>query len=198
MFKGEKTKLTILRGAMAFASSYGLSNITIGEVAKITNMSRTGVISHFKNKEDMQLAILKYSENQFRENVIAKSLNEDSLKHLKNYFKVWMNWIDHLQFQTKASCPFIKIAVEFQDRENSKIRVKIKDQQSRLLNYISSLVQACIDEGYFNKEVDTLDFAYEAYSLYLGHNISKNLLDSKKADDQLTRRLNRLIEECLC
>lgn len=195
MFKGEKTKLNILRGAMSFSSTYGLSNITIGEVAKITNMSRTGVISHFKNKVDMQLAVLKYSEAQYRENVIEKAFHKDALIHLNKFFEIWMNWIDQLKFETKSSCPFVKISIEYQDRENSPIREKIKNQQSRLLKFIENLVQSCIDQGHFKKDVDTLGFAYEAYSLYLGHNITRNLLDSKKADTQLKLSLNRLIDE---
>lgn len=191
--KGEKTRSKILRDAMKFSSVYGLSSITIGEVSKLTKLSRTGVISHFKNKEDMQLAILDYCQEEFVLNVIKTSKSDNPLKSLKSFFRNWANWVDQLEFETKASCPFIKAAVEFQDRDCCPIRNKIKEQQENLLIFITSIVQKCIEEKYFSSKVNAKDFAYKAYSLYLGHNISKNLLGKPFADDQLKKSLKQLI-----
>ena len=53
MNKGTKTKQLILETAMEYSSIHGVSSITIGEISKRAELSRTGVISHFKNKEDM-------------------------------------------------------------------------------------------------------------------------------------------------
>lgn len=195
--KGLQTRNKILREAMKFSSKYGLYNITIGEISKLSQLSRTGVISHFKNKEDMQRAILEYSEEEFVQQVGKKSYHTNSLIHLKNYFKNWANWVDRLEFETKASCPFIKAAVEYQDRENCPIRELIKDQQHRLLQHLTKLAQKCIDDGHFKSSISPSDFSYEAYSLYLGHNISKNLLDKAFADRQLKKAMNELISNSL-
>ena len=53
MNKGERSRQRILKDAMQFSCVYGLSSVTIGEISKMTGMSRTGVISHFNSKEDM-------------------------------------------------------------------------------------------------------------------------------------------------
>ena len=62
MRKGEVTKNKLLHSAMQFSSTYGLNSVTIGKIAEVVNMSRTGVISHFENKEQMQVAILDASD----------------------------------------------------------------------------------------------------------------------------------------
>ncbi len=195
--KGERTKNKILRDAMAYASSYGLSSVTIGEISKMTKMSRTGVISHFKSKEDMQISILKYSENEFREKVIKPSIHENSLVSLKQYFNNWANWVDGLGFDRKASCPFIKAMNEYQDREDSVVKEHIQRQQKRLIEYLSSLVKACKEEGYFKPEVDPYNFAFQVYSFYLGHNVAKNLIGIDIANQRVHESVSKLINNSL-
>ena len=56
MNKGEGTRQAILEQGMRFGSRHGLIEVTIGSMAKLCGLSRTGLISHFDNKEDMQLA----------------------------------------------------------------------------------------------------------------------------------------------
>lgn len=191
--KGERTKNKILRDAMAFASTYGLSSVTIGEISKMTHLSRTGVISHFKDKEDMQISILRYSESQFRENVVEPSRHENALLSLINYFDNWINWVDELGFEKKASCPFIKAMIEYQDREESIVKDYIKRQQNRLIEYMVGLVKSCKEQGHFDKNVDPYSFAFEAYSLYLGHNVAKNLLGLNVANKRIKESIGKLI-----
>ena len=195
--KGERTKIKILKGAMKFASTQGISQITIGEVSKITKMSRTGVISHFESKEDMQISILKYSEKEFIETVIKKSYDDDALKHLRKYFKNWVSWVDRLNFETKASCPFIKAIIDYQDRDECLVLNTIKNQQKELINYIESLFRKCQEQGYFHKDHDPSLFSYQAYSFYLGHNISKNLVTISIANKNLKLSIEELINSYL-
>lgn len=191
--KGEKTKRHVLLEAMRFASTYSLSKVTIGEVAKRSGLSRTGVISHFKNKEDMQVAILKFSEQEFVNKVVKPSYTDKPFETLKNLFVFWMGWNKELNFGDRASCPFVKAAAEFQDQETSKVRETIKDQQKRLLHLFSKTAQLCVESGDFKRNADIDAFAYEAYSLYLGHNIAKNLLESKKADERFLASVESLL-----
>jgi len=65
-----RARLAILKQSIIYSSQFGLADIAIGCVSKLCNFSRTGVISHFENKDDMQRAILQYGEELFRERVI--------------------------------------------------------------------------------------------------------------------------------
>ncbi|MDD0852178.1 TetR/AcrR family transcriptional regulator [Halobacteriovorax sp. GB3] len=197
MDKGQKTKDNILLKAMGFASSYGLENVTIGEIAKLVGMSRTGVISHFKNKEDMQLAILEFSEKVYRENVTEKIQGKDALSRLESFCDLWIDWVSKLQFKRKVSCPFVKAAYEYQDRENCAVRDKIVRQQSRLLAFMASFVDECKKEGFFNESVDSKEFAFNIYGLYLSYTLSKNLLKDRDSSQMLNSSLRSMIKNSL-
>lgn len=198
MSKGEQTKEKILHEAMSYSSIYGLASVTIGEISKRLNMSRTGVISHFKDKEDMQLSILKYSEEKYIENVVIKSRHEDSLKRLKDYFKCWRDWISTLEVEYEGgSCPFIKAIIEYQDREPSRVQEYITSQQAQLLSYIAQLVKRCVMDGYFRPDTDVELFAFQAYSYYFGHNVSRILTTKEQAKAFSKKALNQLITNSL-
>ena len=75
MLKRALSREKILQKGMEHASRFGLLSVTIGVIAKATRLSRTGVISHFANKEDMQIAILDYTETLFVDQVLKKVLH---------------------------------------------------------------------------------------------------------------------------
>ena len=59
--KGETTKLAILEAGLAMASRLGLEKVTIGELAKVTGMSKSGLFAHFQSKENLQIAIVDFA-----------------------------------------------------------------------------------------------------------------------------------------
>lgn len=194
MKKSDITREKILRAGFEFTSSNGLRSLSIGEIAKIADMSRTGVISHFKNTQDMQIAILKYSEAEFVKLVIKKSFGEDPLENLYHLKENWVNWTNNLDFKNKGSCPFIKAAIEYKDRVDCPIRSYMRDQQQRLLDYLSDLANRCKKAGQFKDSCDAEQFSYEFYSIYLGHSLQKNLLEESTADQRFERSITELIK----
>ncbi len=198
MSKGERTKKMILEKAMSYASIYGLSSVTIGEIAKVTDLSRTGVISHFKDKEDMQISILKYTQDLYTEGVIIPSRNEDSLARLQAFFKCWRSWIDGLELQYKGgSCPFIKGLNEYMDRTDSKVHDYLMKQQRALIDSIAKLAQRCIEDKYFKETVDPHHFAFDTYSYYLGYNVMKKLFSKSKARKHSELSIEKIVKDSL-
>jgi AcrR family transcriptional regulator len=195
MKKSDITREKILRAGFEFTSSNGLRSLSIGEIAKIADMSRTGVISHFKNTQDMQIAILEYSEAEFISLVIKKSYGEDPLENLYRLKENWVNWTTNLNFANKGSCPFIKAAIEYKDSVDCPIRTFMKDQQQRLLDYLADLATRCIQADQFKQECDVEQFSYEFYSIYLGHSLQKNLLEEATADQRFERSITELIKK---
>ena len=65
MNKGADTKTIIPATALDMASRLGLENVTIGSLAKATNMSRNGLFAHFQSKEKLQVEILEFAGESF-------------------------------------------------------------------------------------------------------------------------------------
>lgn len=195
--KGSNTKLRILEEAVGFVAQHGFAQISIGKIASRMSMSRTGVISHFANKADMQIAILRHCEQVFKSQVIMPSVSSDPLQHLLNYFQNWKNWVFKYKNQPKMTCPFVKAISEFQDRDDCKVRRCIVDQQKRNLRFIASLVQKNADAGIFSADVDPQHFSLTSYGYYLSHNINRNLIGSENADEVFMTQISTLIQYSL-
>jgi AcrR family transcriptional regulator len=193
--KGERTRNEILKQSIRYSSQYGLADVTIGSVAKLCGLSRTGVISHFKNKEDMQVAILQYGETLFIDRVITPARCENPLDHLINLLDCWSTWINDMFNDPKMSCPFIKAVVEFQNRPDSQVRSFVIDQQERLLGYLTHRIERCIEQKHFSPDIPSHVIAYELYSLYLGHAITKYTLSQSKAGELFKQSVLRLIAQ---
>lgn len=195
MNKGERTRSEILKQSIIYSSQYGLADITIGTISKLCKLSRTGVISHFENKEDMQIAILEYGEALFRERVIKAAWCEDPLEHLLTLLGNWADWTTDMFNEHQVSCPFIKAVVEFQNRPESKVRTYTIEQQNRLINYISHRVERCIEQNRLTTTIKSHVIAYELYSLYLGHAITQHTTAIKSTEDMFKNSVTRLLKQ---
>jgi len=74
MAKGENTKLIVLEAGLDMASQLGLECVTIGNLAKTTNLSKSGLFAHFQSKENLQVEILNFAAQLFSEGVIFPAL----------------------------------------------------------------------------------------------------------------------------
>ena len=95
----------------------------------------------------------------------------------------------------KMSCPFIKAVVEFQNRPDSQVRSFVIDQQERLLGYLTHRIARCIEQKQFSPDIPSSVIAYELYSLYLGHAITKYTLSQNKAGELFKQSVLRLIAQ---
>ena len=193
--KGERTRLEILKQSIIYSSQYGLADITIGTISKLCNLSRTGVISHFENKEDMQIAILEYGEELFNERVIKTAWRENPLEHVISLLENWADWTSEIFKEHQVSCPFIKAVVEFQNRPPSKVRSFTIDQQNRLITYLTYRIERCVEQNKLTNDVKSIVIAYELYSLYLGHAITQHTAPMKPADSFFKKSVARLLNQ---
>jgi len=156
-------------------------------------MSRTGVISHFENKEDMQIAILQYGETLFSERVLKQAWREDPLAHVINLLENWADWTSEIFIEHQVNCPFIKAVVEFQNRPSSKVRSFIMDQQNRFVDYLNHRIQRCVEQKQLTSEVESAAIAYELYSLYLGHAVMQNTININYSTPLFKQSVLRLL-----
>jgi len=195
MNKGERTRLAILKQSIIYSSQYGLADITIGTISKLCNLSRTGVISHFDNKEDMQIATLEYGEELFRDRVLKPAWREDPLEHLIALLDYWTDWTSELFKEHQVSCPFLKAVVEFQNRPTSEVRTFTIAQQKRLMDYLTHRVQRCVEQNRITSEVESIAIAYELYSLYVGHAITQHTTKIVASEQLFKKSVVRLLQQ---
>lgn len=193
MNKGERTRELILNRGMLQSSQHGLADISIGSVSKLSGLSRTGVISHFKNKDDMQIAILQYAEAQFIEQVIKPSRKERAFEQFTALFDLWVNWTTRVFHDKRTSCPFIKAVVEYEHRDASPVKEHVFKQQAELIRFLAYLVDTSQQQGDIPKTLVPQEVALELYSLYVGLSIATSLSPESGGETAIRQTLQRAL-----
>ncbi|UCE82984.1 MAG: TetR/AcrR family transcriptional regulator [Deltaproteobacteria bacterium] len=189
MKKGEETKMVILDVGLDMASQYGLEGVSIGSLANLTNMSKSGLFAHFQSKENLQVEILKYAGRLFAEDVIVPALKtKPGIPRIKALVKNWVSWEDNLT----GGCIFVTASAEFSDRPG-KVRDYLLKQQRDWIDSLLRIAQSAIEVGDFRKDVDCEQFAFDLYSLLLGFHLYDKLLD----DSETKKRQEVALEQLL-
>ncbi|GGO68239.1 TetR/AcrR family transcriptional regulator [Bowmanella pacifica] len=193
MNKGERTRQHILDAGFKHSSQYGLADITIGTLSKLCNLSRTGVISHFQDKESMQMAILEYIEQQFMQQVLVPTRQHNTVARIEALMLTWNDWAGRVMGESGMGCPLIKAAVEYQNRPDSPVRQFALAQQARLLSYLQRQVAKAVEQQQLPADINQAGLAYELYSLYLGHLLLRDSLGKEQAALLYRQSLKKLL-----
>src|SRR6478609_1997915 len=91
MQKGQQTKAAIVDAALGLATQIGLEGLSIGALAEVTQMSKSGVFAHFGSREEMQISVVREYHQRFEQEVFFPSLGEPrGLPRLRAMFANWM------------------------------------------------------------------------------------------------------------
>jgi len=190
MAKGEDTKLTVLDAGLDMASQLGLECVTIGNLAKTTNLSKSGLFAHFQSKENLQVEILIYAAQLFSEDVIVPALKiKAGIPRIRALVDNWIQWTSELT----GGCIFVSASADFSDRPG-RVREVLLHQQEEWINCLRRIARSAIEAGDFKQDIDDDQFAFDLYSLLLGFHLYYKLLDDaetrKHQETALVRLLN--------
>ncbi len=112
--KGQQTKAAIVDAALGLATQIGLEGLSIGTLAEVTHMSKSGVFAHFGSREELQISVIREYHKRFEEEVFYPALREPrGLPRLRALFAHWMK---RTSIEIDSGCLYISGAVEFDDR----------------------------------------------------------------------------------
>ena len=190
MAKGEDTKLIVLEAGLDMASQLGLECVTIGNLAKTTNMSKSGLFAHFRSKENLQIEILNYAARLFTESVIAPALKTQSgIPRIRALVDNWIGWTSELTW----GCIFVSGSADFSDRPG-KVKDVLLNQQKQWIDCLRRIAQSAVKAGDFRKDIDDDQFAFDLYSLLLGFHLYYKLLDDSEIRKREETALVRLLD----
>lgn len=180
MGKGEETRQAILDEALTAASTLGIEGMTIGGLAREAGMSKSGLFAHFQSKEALQVQLLEHAGERMAEHVIAPALRAPRGEpRIRALFDNWLAWL--ASDELPGGCPFIAASSELDDREGP-VRDALVGHQKRHLAFLTGAAQRAIDAGHFRRDLDLEQFAYELYSIFLGHHFFTRLLRMPAAE----------------
>ena len=112
--KGQQTKAAIIDAALSLASQVGLEGLSIGAIAEVMGMSKSGVFAHFGSREELQISVVREYHERFERDVFRPALEQPrGLPRLRALFD---NWMRQTSLEIDSGCIYISGAVEFDDR----------------------------------------------------------------------------------
>ena len=188
--KGSATKTLILEAALAIASRSGLEGLTIGNLAEVVKMSKSGVFAHFGSREELQVEVVRSYHQKFQEVVFAPALLKP--KGLPRLNQMIGSWLKMSSGGDTSSCFFISGAAEFDDCPGI-----VRDELLRSVEiWRAALLRAikeAITEGHLKKSVNVEALLFQLYSIALGVHHDSRFLDNPKC----LANANKLIKEIL-
>lgn len=162
--KGQHTKQLITDAALDLAAHIGLEGLSIGALAEITRMSKSGVFAHFGSREELQIAVVREYYQRFSDEVFAPAMKAPrGLPRLRALFD---NWTKRVAVEIQSGCIFISGAVEFDDRPGP-VRDALAASVQTWLGAVHRAVLQAKDEGHLQADADAAQIAFEVHGLIL-------------------------------
>ena len=164
LHKGQQTKQAIVDAALGLASQIGLEGLSIGVLAEVTHMSKSGVFAHFGSREELQISVIREYFNRFEQEIFQPAMQEPKgLPRLKTLFG---NWMKRVAVEIQSGCIFISGAVEFDDRSGPVHDALASSVKTWLRAVYRAVVQAK-ECGHLRTDADEAQIAFQIHGLIL-------------------------------
>lgn len=164
MQKGQQTKAAIVDAALGLATQIGLEGLSIGALAEVTQMSKSGVFAHFGSREELQISVIREYHTRFEEEVFYPAMSEPrGLPRLRAMFAHWMK---RTSVEIDSGCIYISGAVEFDDRPGP-VRDALASSVQTWHAAMTRAITMAKEEGHLHAGASEEQMLFEIHGLIL-------------------------------
>jgi AcrR family transcriptional regulator len=179
--KGQQTKLAIVEAAMGLSTQIGLEGLSIGVLAEVTQMSKSGVFAHFGSREELQISVIREYFHRFEQEVFYPALAAE--RGLPRVQALFANWMKRVAIEIQSGCIFISGAVEFDDRPGP-VRDALASSVQTWLTALFRAVVLAKQEGHLRSDADEHQMAFEIHGLILALHYEARFLKNPGATEK--------------
>lgn len=192
--KKRQTRAFILDAALALASRHGLEGLSIGGLAEVTGMSKSGVFAHFGSREELQISVIREYHARFEDEVFVPAIREPrGVPRLRALFE---RWVRRVSVEIDSGCIYISGAVEFDDRPGP-VRDALDGMVRSWQGALEKAIQIAMAEGQLRQDTDPLQLLFEIHGLILALHHDARFLRNPGAVDRARAGFDRLIDSAL-
>ncbi len=173
--KGQQTKAAIVDAALRLATQVGLEGLSIGALAELMHMSKSGVFAHFGSREEMQISVVHEYFRQFEQEVFYPALALP--RGLPRVQALFANWMKRVAVEIQSGCIFISGAVEFDDRPGV-VRDALSTSVKTWLAAMHRAVMQAQEEGHLSPQADAQQMSFEIHGLILALHYEARFLNN--------------------
>jgi AcrR family transcriptional regulator len=179
LHKGQQTKAAIIDAALGLATQIGLEGLSIGALAEVMHMSKSGVFAHFGSREELQISVIREYHTVRAGGVLpghARAARPAALRAL------FANWMKRTSVEIDSGCIYISGAVEFDDRP-ARCATRWPVGQDLARGHAPRLMQAK-EEGHLRADADEEQMLFEIHGLILALHYEARFLKNPGSIDR--------------
>jgi len=189
--KGQQTRATILEAALNLASQMGIEGLSIGALAEVTGMSKSGVFAHFGSREELQISVIREYHERFSAEVFLPAIREPrGLPRLRALFD---RWVAMVATEIDSGCIYISGAVEFDDRPGP-VRDALAGMVLTWHGALGRAISMAMEMGHLRPDTDPMQMLFEIHGLILSLHHDARFLRSKGAEDRARVAFERVVQ----
>jgi len=190
LHKGQQTRAAILDAALALASHMGLEGLSIGALAEVTQMSKSGVFAHFGSREELQISVIREYHARFEEEVFFPAMAQPrGLPRLRELFE---RWVRRVSVELDSGCIYISGAVEFDDRPGP-VRDALAEMVMAWHAALERAIGIAIEAGQLRPDTDPQQMLFEMHGLILALHHDARFLRNSGVVDRARLGFGRLL-----
>ncbi|QCB48109.1 TetR/AcrR family transcriptional regulator [Hydrogenophaga sp. PAMC20947] len=191
--KGQQTKAAIVDAALGLATQIGLEGLSIGALAEVMQMSKSGVFAHFGSREELQISVVREYHARFEDEVFYPAMAlPRGLPRLRAMFD---NWMKRTSVEIDSGCIYISGAVEFDDRPGP-VRDALASSVNTWLSAMRRAIELAAHEGHLRADVDAHQTAFEIHALILALHYEARFLRSPGSVNRALRAFDSIVARC--
>lgn len=192
--KGQQTRAAILDAALGLASHVGLEGLSIGALAEITGMSKSGVFAHFGSREELQISVIREYHAKFEEEVFYPSIRD--ARGFPRLQALFGRWVKRVSVELDSGCIYISGAVEFDDRPGP-VRDALAAMVLAWHEALERAIRLAVEVGHLRPDTDAAQVLFELHGLILALHHDARFLRNPGALERAQAGFIRITEPCL-
>jgi AcrR family transcriptional regulator len=188
--KGQQTRAAILDAALGLASHMGLEGLSIGALAEVMQMSKSGVFAHFGSREELQISVIREYHTRFEHEVFFPAVSEP--RGLPRLAALFERWVRRVSVELDSGCIYISGAVEFDDRPGP-VRDALAEMVLTWHSALERAIRIAIEEGHLAADTDAAQMLFEIHGLILALHHDARFLRNPGVLDRARAGFERVI-----
>lgn len=190
LHKGQQTKLAIIDAALGLAAQIGLEGLSIGVLAEVTGMSKSGVFAHFGSREELQISVIREYFARFEQEIFYPALEES--RGLPRLQALFSNWMKRVTVEIQSGCIFISGAVDFDDRPGP-VRDALASSVKIWLAAVHRAVVQAKEEGQLAPDADERQIGFEIHGLILAVHYEARFLKTPGSIERANKAFDQIL-----
>ena len=181
----------ILSHSLGLVSARGLSALSIGDLARDMELSRSALLAHFADREALQIGVIEKAATLFIHDVVeAATAAAPGEARLRALFARWLAWSRSPRLT--GGCPFVHASAE-SDALPPGVRGKLEDFMTGWSDALKASIDDAKAAGQLTADTDADQLVFELYGLYLSHHFWHWSMKDRMAQERTKRAFERLL-----